>query len=127
MGMLNIHGPTITATEGEESRLYRKITVPTFNEETHKSVWMESNRQTKAMLRSWEETGLVSSLNTDVATLTLHVISKVCFGRSIQWTDDNSAQEKPPSGHAMSYRKAMSSLLGRNSTIFMTPKPILSK
>ena len=35
---LNFFGPTITGTDGEEARLYRKITTPFFNEKTLQNV-----------------------------------------------------------------------------------------
>ncbi len=35
MGILNMYGPTITATEGEKSRTYRKTAIPSFNNRTH--------------------------------------------------------------------------------------------
>lgn len=126
--MLNIYGPTITATEGEESRLYRKITAPSFSEETHERVWAESLKQTQSMLETWSmRREPICSLNEDLARLTLHVISHVCFARNIEWTDGQNLQHEVPQGHTMSYREAISSLLDNSGILFMTPPPLLCK
>ena len=127
MGMLNMYGPTVTATEGEENRVYRKITAPSFNEQTHCAVWIESLEQSEAMLKTWKlNRGYVSHLSDDMARLTLHVISLVCFDRKLQWLDDQSRQGKLPSGHTLSYRESIGAMLENNSTLFVTPPPVLS-
>ena len=126
MGMLNIYGPTITATEGEESRLYRRITAPTFNESTHGLAWSESLKQATAMLQAWGKTqGPAVQVTEDTAKLTLHVISYVCFNRTIGW--ETNHKDNTPRGHTMSYREAISSMLENTGTLFVTPPPILSK
>ena len=128
LGMLNIYGPTITATEGEESRLYRRITAPSFNEETHRLVWLESLQQTEAMLNTWSKRKEpIDALNKDTASLTLHVISCVCFARKIKWIGDQNLQDEVPQGHTLTYRDAIGSLLDNFGTIFVTPPLLLSK
>lgn len=128
MAMLNMYGPTITATEGEESRLYRRIASPSFNERTHGAAWTESLHQTASMLKKWKSMeGLVEQLNEDMATLTLHVISYVCFGRIIQWAENAGYQEALPDGHKMSYRDAITSMLDNTGVLFMTPQLVLGK
>ena len=128
MGMLNMYGPTVTATEGEESRLYRKTAAPSFNDRTHRSAWSESLGQTAALLKRWNSARApITQLNEDMARLTLHVISYVCFDRHIEWAEVSEHQDSPPEGHKMSYRKAISSMLDNIPTLFITPPPILSK
>ena len=128
MGMLNMYGPTITATEGEENRLYRRITAPTFNESTHSLAWNESLKQATAMLKFWVRTqGPAKQVKEDTAKLTLHVISHVCFDRDLEWEETAGQEEKIPAGHTMSYREAISSMLESTGTLFVTPPPVLSK
>lgn len=128
MGMLNMYGPTITATEGEESRIYRRIAAPSFNDRTHGSVWTESLGQTSALLKRWESMDTpITQLNEDVARLTLQVLSYVCFDRQIACADAAERQDDPPKGHSMSYREAISSMVDNIPTLFIVPPPVLSK
>ena len=128
MGMLNMYGPTITATEGEETRLYRRIAAPSFNDRTHGSAWKESLSQTADLLSSWNSLrGQMMQVNEDFAKLTLHVISYVCFDRQIVWSEDTEKPDIAPKGHKMSYAEAISSLVASTGTLFITPHPLLSK
>lgn len=128
MGMLNIYGPTITATEGEESRLYRKTAGPAFNDRTHGSVWTESLGQTASLLNMWRDVKTpITHLNKDLATLTLHVISYVCFDRQMDWGEESGYEETSSKGHKMSYRKAISSMVANIPILFLVPPLILSK
>ena len=128
MGMLNMYGPTVTATEGEESRTYRKIAAPSFNDRTHGSAWTESLNQTSALLQRWDSTKApITQLNEDVARLTLWVISYVCFDRRMEWPDTTGNQDTIPKGHSMNYRTAISSMVDNIPTLFIVPPPVLSK
>ncbi|KAF2183918.1 cytochrome P450 [Zopfia rhizophila CBS 207.26] len=123
LAMLNIYGPTITASEGEENRVYRKVAAPSFNETTHRTVWTESLDQADMMLEFWEQNGgKVDQLNHDSNRFALHVLSKVFFNREMKWL----GQEKIPEGHELTYNAAISSVFKYNDTLFMTPKPILN-
>ena len=127
MGMLNMYGPTVTATEGEESRRYRKIASPSFNDRTHGSAWTESLGQTQALLKRWDSLQApMMQLNEDVARLTLQVISFVCFDRQVGWVEAVTSPDKPLGGHSMSYREAISSMVDNIPTPFIVPPPVLS-
>ncbi|KAL8665783.1 MAG: hypothetical protein Q9202_001905 [Teloschistes flavicans] len=126
MEMLNMFGPTITATDGEESRTYRKIITPSFNENTHQAVWEESIKQAQAMTTTWMKRGrTVIHTDEDLARLTLNVISDVCFARNLDWKDLRSLQDPTPLGHKMGYRASISSILTNTGVLMMTPPPIL--
>jgi len=128
MGMLNLYGPTVTATEGEESRLYRKIAGPSFNDRTHGSAWTESLEQAAALLKFWESSKApITQLNEDVARLTLHVISYVCFDRQIEWAHVKGHEETPSKKHKISYREAISSMLDNIPILFLVPLVVRSK
>ena len=128
MGMLNMYGPTVTATEGDESRTYRKIAGPSFNDRTHGTAWVESLGQASALVKRWNSTqSLIMQLNEDLARLTLQVISFVCFDRQIGWEEAIGSQETPPEGHRMTYREAISSIVDNIPNLFIVPPPVLSK
>ncbi|CCD45419.1 hypothetical protein ACHAQE_002032 [Botrytis cinerea] len=124
LDILNIYGPTITAAEGEEHRIFKKVASPSFNDKNFQSVWTGTVEQTEMMMQKWlDNGGSVSNLNGDAAKLTLHVISKVFFGKTIKWTEDDA---KPSPGHTLTYERAISTVFEYNSTIFLTPRPILN-
>ena len=125
MGMLNMYGPTVTASEGEESRLYRKTASPSFNDRTHALVWTETIHQVSSMVQMWEDRqGRIPDLRPNLAKMSLHVISSVCFDRKLQWFDD--ANEVPAKGRRLSYKKAISSMIENTGILFITPWPFLS-
>ncbi|KAL8719761.1 MAG: hypothetical protein Q9225_003277 [Loekoesia sp. 1 TL-2023] len=126
MEMLNIFGPTITATEGEESRLYRKIIAPSFNERTHEAVWRESMKQADDMMNMWKSKGsAITNLNGDLAQLTLHVISDVCFARHLEWTDKTGTKDHVPPGHSLTYKRAINLVLEKIAVLMITPPLVL--
>lgn len=128
MGMLNLYGPTVTSTEGEESRLYRKTAAPSFNDRTHGSVWNESLGQTASLLNMWNSSkASITQLNDDVAKLTLHVISYVCFDRQMEWAEGSGRRETPSKSHKMSFREAISSMLDNIPILLLVPPSVLSK
>ncbi|KAF7921267.1 uncharacterized protein EAE98_008693 [Botrytis deweyae] len=123
LDMLNIYGPTITAAEGEEHRIFKKVASPSFNDKNFQAVWTGAIEQTEMMTQKWLDNGSVSDLNSDAAKLALHVISKVFFGKTITWTENDT---KPSPGHTLTYERAISTVFEYNSTIFLTPRPILN-
>ncbi|KAI9650798.1 hypothetical protein NHQ30_000829 [Ciborinia camelliae] len=124
LNILNVYGPTITAAEGEEHRVFKKVASPSFNDKNFQSVWTSAIEQTEMMTEEWlDNGGSVSNLNGDAAKLALHVISEVFFGKTMMWTDDT----KPGPGHTLTYGRAISAVFKYNNTIFLTPRPILSK
>ena len=127
MGMLNMYGPNITATEGEESRRYRKIAGPAFNDRTHGCVWTESIGQTAALLNKWSGNAPITDLNEDLAKLTLHVISFVCFDRHMHWGEDSGEKTASNQSHKMSYSEAISSMVANIPILFLVPPMIISK
>ena len=128
MGMLNMYGPTITATNSEESRTYRKINGPFFNARTHGSMWTQSLGQTSTLLKPWSNLKApIMQLNEDAARLTLQVINYVCFDREMGSSEATGRRIGPPKGHSMSYREAISSMVDNIPVLFVVPPPVLSK
>lgn len=124
LAMLNLYGPTITASEGAEHRKYRKIASPSFNENTHQTVWREAIRQAALMLDFWKRNGChVADMNANANRYALHVLSKAFFDKEMAW---DATLEKPP-GHELAYPEAINAVFKYNNTLFMTPQPVLSK
>lgn len=125
LDILNIYGPTITASEGEDHRLFKKVASPSFNDKNFQAVWNGAIEQAEMMTQEWiDNGGSVSNLNGDAAKLALHVISKVFFGKTMTWKEDDTT---PGPGHTLSYRHAISAAFKYTNTIFLTPRPILSE
>ena len=130
MTMLNVYGPALPATEGTEARIYRKIASPSFNEETHQIVWSESLEQTEAMLSAWlqgKQSNQIAQLDHDMARLTLHVISQVCFGKKLEWANEAGRQGRIPAGHSLSYGEAISTMANRVFPSLLFPRALLRK
>jgi cytochrome P450 len=126
--MLNIYGPTLSGSEGAEARSYRKVTTPSFNERSHRKVWDELLEQTQSMLESWDKLGgRITNLSEDMGKLALHVISKVFFDKKMEWKDDQNKRDVLPAGHSLTYTQAINAAAENNSTLFLTPKSILSR
>jgi cytochrome P450 len=104
----NIYGPTMAACEEQDWRRYRKIITPYFNTETNVVVWEESLNQTEELANTWTS-GLstISDIKKDVAAkLTIGVISKVFFGKSIEM-EDYEAKTTPESQRERSFGGAV--------------------
>jgi hypothetical protein len=107
LGMLNLYGPTITASEEEEHR-----------------IWQESVRQAGLMLDFWNrDGGRVADMNADANRYALHVLSKAFFGKTMTWEFDAEKSH----GHHLSYPEAIGAVFKYNNTIFTTLWPLLSE
>ncbi|KAF2661057.1 cytochrome P450 [Lophiostoma macrostomum CBS 122681] len=123
LAMLNMYGPTVTASEGEENRLYRKIATPSFNETTHSLVWSEAEVQAKKITAHWHDTdGYVANIVGDSNRFALHILTKVFYGRELGW---NQKEQIPPS-HVLPFSKAISDVFHYNDVLFLTPRTILN-
>ncbi|TGO90464.1 hypothetical protein BPOR_0063g00060 [Botrytis porri] len=100
--------------EGEEHRVFNKVASSSFNDKNFQAVWTGAIEQTEMMTQKWLDDSSISDLNSDAAKLILHIISK---------TEDD---EKPGPGHTLTYERAISNVFEYNSTIFLTPRPILT-
>ncbi|KAK4142934.1 cytochrome P450-like protein [Dichotomopilus funicola] len=82
--MLDVFGgPTIATASGEEWRRIRKISNSALNEQCNAIVWSESAALGEAMSNYWASQGVFTSVGEDSRTVTLHVLSKACFGQSL--------------------------------------------
>ena len=137
MSVLNVYGPTVTATDGEESRLYRRIVAPSFNEATYEKLWTNTTSLIEELVSAWtrsESSATVQRLGKDAASMTLHIMSRVCFGREMEWTADLSINDHSTHKGAratrykgLTYSQALSEMLEGILIIFLLPARFLSK
>ncbi len=111
--------------EGKDWERHRKLTTPPFNERNSGLVWVEALRQAQQMLKSWLDLGSRGSNSTaeDTMTLALHVLTCAGFGMSYSFHAGLSA---PQSGHAMTYRDALSLVLQNVLIILLIPRRVLT-
>lgn len=127
--MLNIHGPTVTGTEGEESRRYRRITAGSFSTRTYEKTWKESLIQARELFLRLKKLEDKRRLNRELERMTLNVVSNVCCGTG-EGADVSST--KPPTSragrkHKMTYQEAFGTSADYMGAIYIIPHFILSK
>lgn len=145
-GRLNIYGKNLVSSEGQAWRMHRKLTAPSFGEKNNDLVFNESLHHAQSLLNLW--TGpdgignkTVENPALDTMRFALYIISRAGFDVRVVWpheedeksvADENDpkaafAASKPPPGHQMNYRKALSSLLENIMWTQMGPPEYLSK
>lgn len=128
MSILNIFGPTITSTDGAESRLYRRITAPFFSEATMRDVFVGSVQGGGQLVQALRHPAAYRQLRTLTAKLSLHILSRFCNETEDQKDLVNALQatDKPHGNHRMTYGEAVFNLLENYMTIFLMPHALLS-
>ncbi|KAJ8104960.1 hypothetical protein ONZ43_g7614 [Nemania bipapillata] len=123
MSILNIYGPTITGTDGPESRLYRKITGPFFSENTLRRVFTQSAGGAKMLLAALMRSDAHLHLRSLSARLSLNTLCQIAFGYQ---TDSDlvrglAFQDSIPDGKTLSYSQALHGLLKNMGVILDVP------
>lgn len=127
--MLNIFGPTLTGTDGDEARQYRKITAPFFNEETLHQVWINSVSNIETTITLFGKSKIVNhfrGLRPLLAWMALRILNTVCFEGKRELLAKSVFSDEVLPGHALSYSEAMHSVLDHFGTISYTPFFVLS-
>jgi len=120
--MLNVFGPTMTGTEGAESRLYRKITAPFFGAGSMQRVWDVSLACVEKLGGHLEDGNLRDALGA----CNLHVICTVGFGRDMRCINSDEEVEIE-GGHMWSFKQTMFKFINHAMAVFLAPHPLLSK
>ena len=143
---IDVYGKNVVTTEGQYWRHQRKIVAPPFNERNNQLVWSESIQQAEAMMDSWtgkgkDESRSITSLATDTMRLSLHVISKAGFGKSLLWPGREDAGGKKgeegkkgngvnadtlTKGHRMTYTDALGVFLKNVIIVVALPHFLIS-
>lgn len=139
---LQLYGANVVVTEGQLWRRHRKTTAPSFSEKNNRVVWDESLKQAQAVVTHWtgghDSSRSLHDMAEDFMSLSLHIISKAGFGVRVLWPHEESAGEgdeqderfasnKPPPGHTMSYKEAMSKLMKNVIWIPLCPRWLRGK
>ncbi|PHH92137.1 hypothetical protein CDD83_8810 [Cordyceps sp. RAO-2017] len=127
MSVLNIYGPTITGTDGPESRLYRKLTGPFFSDKTLRRVFVKSVSGAKILLAALTRPNAHRKLRTLSARLSLNTLSQICFRNQ---TDSDlvkalAFEDDIPNGRTLSYSEALHGLIDNWNAIFLVPHWLL--
>ncbi|KAI0592271.1 cytochrome p450 monooxygenase [Pyrenophora tritici-repentis] len=127
---LNIYGKNLVTTEGSDWRTHRKLVAPSFSDKNYRLVFGETIHHAKSLLTLWagpDGRGNKTVVDPSVAAmnLALYVISGAGFDVRVAWPHEDAKNQvdnksgddaifvstKPPPGHTMSYREALSILL----------------
>ncbi|KAG8764895.1 hypothetical protein FRC15_007343, partial [Serendipita sp. 397] len=102
--VLNLFGRNVVTINGEEYRIHKKITSPSFSESNNKLVHKETLAIIDALFETWEGRDRIDYHNVLDLTvaLTLMVISSAGFGVRIPW-----GEEECPPGHKLSFKVAI--------------------
>jgi hypothetical protein len=129
MSLLNIFGPTITSTDGAESRLYRRITAPFFSEATMHDVFVGTVQGSSQLAQVLRQPTAHRQLRALAAKLSLHILNRFC--NQAETLEDLSmalrGEDKPQGTHRMTYVEAVFTLLENYMTIFLIPSKLLRK
>ncbi|KAI9683652.1 MAG: hypothetical protein M1829_004957 [Trizodia sp. TS-e1964] len=137
--LLNIYGPNVVSTEGSTWRTHRKITAPSFAEKNNRLVWAESITRGQEMLNRWlgpQGNGdiTIKTVEKDTMIVSLQIISIAGFGVRLGWPDkemvskeknsshEDSKSEDISSGHMLSYKDALSTVLANIIPIMLFPQ-----
>jgi cytochrome P450 len=129
MDMLNIHGPTVTGTEGEESRRYRRITAGSFSTKTYEQTWRETLIQAEALFQRLETLQDKRKLNSELERMTLNIVSNVCCGTG-EGRDAASSKaptQRPSHMHELTYQEAFGKSTEYMPYLYLIPHFVLSR
>ncbi|KAL9012108.1 MAG: hypothetical protein Q9173_003107 [Seirophora scorigena] len=122
--MVNIFGPNLSTTDGQQWQRHRKITATCFNEQNNELVWSESFRQAQDMLRYWSSKESISSIADDTRTLSLHVLSAAGFGRSFPFQGKAEASSESVS---TSYKDSLQTILDNCILLMILGQKFIAK
>ncbi|KAI1163350.1 cytochrome P450 [Nemania serpens] len=122
--LLNIFGSNLATVDGQQWKKQRKITASCFNDSTSEVVWAESLALATDMLKFWSSKDAVGSTADDVGTLSLHVLSKVGFGKSFKFQSQDAHDTINP---ALNYKESLKMVLDNCVLIMALGTKFLSR
>ncbi|KAL8915823.1 MAG: hypothetical protein Q9172_006636 [Xanthocarpia lactea] len=128
LSLYNLYGPTLAASEGDQWRLYRKISTPFFNSKTHSRVWRESLTVVERASTQWYkgETRISDIKGELMSKLNLRVIAKIFYDQELQYDRDDAMKDVAPSSHSLTFSEAINAVLSNLATLFGLPKWLLA-
>ena len=128
LGLLNAFGPSLTGTDGQENKHYRRIAGPFFNNKTMTRVFRETVEATESFLNVMEnrKSAIGSQLLRPVlAKLALHILGKGAFDKEGSCLDELTFTETPPEGHKLSWADTRLGIDQILPLIALTPAAVL--
>ncbi|RPA82090.1 cytochrome P450 [Ascobolus immersus RN42] len=136
---IDVYGKNVVTTEGKEWRLHRKITAPPFSEKNNSHVFYESLRQAHEAAKYWtapknqkdlgakKPVNTVSTFTDDFMRISLQVIAKAGFSKSLQWpsADGSIKGEVAEGSHMMTFQGSLGMVLHKIIWYIATPKWLL--
>ncbi|KAH8883485.1 cytochrome P450-like protein [Thozetella sp. PMI_491] len=96
--MLDVFGgPNIATASGEQWKAHRRIVNSCLNEQCNAIVWTEATSLGDAMARYWDSKKVFTSVGEDARTVSLHVLTKACFGQSFEFEGHGERLTTTPS------------------------------
>ncbi|KAI0860075.1 cytochrome P450 [Xylaria cubensis] len=137
--ILSLFGDNILSTEGNEWRLHRKLTAPTFNESNMARIFEESTHQAQCLVAHWLNKGkrqILRSLEEDIMELAFNVISFLGFGLRVPWSHEplpndispdmmKYIRRDNPEGYQLAFRTCLTQLVHNIFLLFLLPKALL--
>ena len=138
--IVDIFGPSILTTEGEEWKRHRKIVAPAFSEKSNSLVWRESLQQGLEMVEVWSQlegntagTMKIEDTAPYIATMALHVMSAAGFGVKQLWAGEDESKlgskavpgfntSKLTGSHTLTFKESLRTLL--RSIIWLAIFPV---
>ncbi|KZS91644.1 cytochrome P450 [Sistotremastrum niveocremeum HHB9708] len=91
MQAIDVMGPNVVASEGEDWRRQRRIAAPAFNQRAYQLVWQETERTYRQMIKDegWaiEKSVMVFDMSPHLRKIALFVISACGFGFPLNWSE----------------------------------------
>ncbi|KAI0604502.1 hypothetical protein TUN199_11247 [Pyrenophora tritici-repentis] len=114
LGLYNIYGPTLAASEGEQWRLYRRITTPFFNQKTYGKVWKDSLEKTERLSAQWshgnDDAQIADVKEQLMSKLNLRIIAKIFYDQELRYDAENAMKDVAPVGHVLTFSEAINAL-----------------
>ncbi|KAK8135663.1 hypothetical protein PG984_003603 [Apiospora sp. TS-2023a] len=109
--VLGVFGPNISCAEGQSWRTQRRVATRCFNEANNEIVWSETLSLSHDMLRYWTSKTSTKSNADDIRTLTLNVLARAGFGKSVKFRGHEEERPEDDEMRSMSYRESLALIL----------------
>ena len=127
LGLLNVFGPSMTGTDGQENKLFRKVAAPFFHTRTMDRAFRETVDATEALLDLMmsRKSSVGSELRPILAKMALHILGKTAFEKEGSCLEELKFAEKCPTGHKLSFADTFLGIDQDLPLIALTPPAIL--
>ncbi|KAK5050358.1 hypothetical protein LTR84_003639 [Exophiala bonariae] len=124
--ILNVFGPNVLTSNGEDWSRQRKLIAPNLNEKISKLVFGESTSQARQMLSSYVDDfqGVTDDTMRGMKAIALNVLGTVGFGISRPWK--KGKDEKPEEGFKLTYMDVVWTLVENIVEAAIMPTKLLT-